>query len=167
MIYYTISLTPIGQMILAVQNDKIVGLAFGEESQVAQILTNLFKNEETTRNDKELIPYVQKVLNHQITTNDIIQEGTPFQKAVWEKLCQIPKGTTLSYSDLAYQIGRPQAVRAVANAVARNNISLLIPCHRVIAKGGKLGGYRWGISFKRKLLEIEAKSVSNLSSVCF
>ncbi len=78
--------------------------------------------------------------------------GTPFQKRVWRALIEIPKGTTISYSQLAERICAPTATRAVASAVARNEISLLIPCHRVVRKGGAVGQYRWGAEIKRRLI---------------
>jgi len=83
--------------------------------------------------------------------------GTPFQFAVWEQLRAIPTGETRSYSEIARLIGRPRAVRAVGTANGANPISIIIPCHRAIRASGHLGGYRWGLERKRKLLEIEAR----------
>ena len=84
----------------------------------------------------------------------IMAIGTPFQLTVWEYLQSIPKGTTLTYGDVAKAIGRPTAARAVGRAVGANEISVLIPCHRVVSKG-KLTGYRWGLERKRNLLAWE------------
>jgi O-6-methylguanine DNA methyltransferase len=84
--------------------------------------------------------------------------GTPFQREVWDALLQIPAGETVTYSELARRMGRPDAVRAVASAVARNEIAIAIPCHRVIGNDGSLRGFRWGLDWKRALLEIEARS---------
>jgi AraC family transcriptional regulator, regulatory protein of adaptative response / methylated-DNA-[protein]-cysteine methyltransferase len=81
--------------------------------------------------------------------------GTAFQWRVWNALQQIPRGTTLSYSDVAKRIGQPSAVRAVARACATNPVALVIPCHRVVREDGDLGGYRWGVERKRALLESE------------
>jgi AraC family transcriptional regulator of adaptative response/methylated-DNA-[protein]-cysteine methyltransferase len=83
--------------------------------------------------------------------------GTAFQQRVWQALCQIPAGTTTSYGELAAAIGAPEAVRAVASACGANSLAVAIPCHRVVGKGGKLSGYRWGIERKRQLLEREGK----------
>ena len=83
--------------------------------------------------------------------------GTAFQRRVWQALCEIPAGTTVAYSEIAKRIGMPRATRAVAAACAANKIAVLIPCHRVVRKDGKLGGYRWGIERKRALLAREAK----------
>jgi AraC family transcriptional regulator of adaptative response/methylated-DNA-[protein]-cysteine methyltransferase len=81
--------------------------------------------------------------------------GTAFQTRVWAALQAIPRGTTLSYSEVAKKIGRPSAVRAVARACATNPVALLIPCHRVVREDGGLGGYRWGIERKEQLLAHE------------
>ena len=78
--------------------------------------------------------------------------GTAFQRRVWQALCEIPAGPTVAYSEIAKRIGMPRATRAVAAACAANKIAVLIPCHRVVRKDGKLGGYRWGIERKRALL---------------
>jgi AraC family transcriptional regulator, regulatory protein of adaptative response / methylated-DNA-[protein]-cysteine methyltransferase len=82
--------------------------------------------------------------------------GTNFQARVWEALLSIPEGRVTCYEDLAIAMGRPDAVRAVAGAVARNRIAWLIPCHRVIRKIGEAGGYRWGGARKRAMLTWEA-----------
>jgi AraC family transcriptional regulator of adaptative response/methylated-DNA-[protein]-cysteine methyltransferase len=82
--------------------------------------------------------------------------GTAFQQRVWKFLRKIPPGTTTSYADVARGIGAPAAVRAAASACARNRIAVLIPCHRVLRGDGTLGGYRWGLARKRRLLDIEA-----------
>ena len=82
--------------------------------------------------------------------------GTPFQFAVWEQLRAIPAGETRSYSEIARLIGRPRAVRAVGTANGANPVSIMIPCHRAIRASGHLGGYRWGLERKRKLLAMEA-----------
>lgn len=87
-----------------------------------------------------------------------ISTGTPFQQKVWQALRQIPYGETISYAQLANHIGQPTACRAVAQANGRNPLSLIIPCHRVIASDGKLGGYTGGIEIKQTLLDIEQAS---------
>ncbi|WP_159888423.1 methylated-DNA--[protein]-cysteine S-methyltransferase [Paenibacillus puerhi] len=81
--------------------------------------------------------------------------GTPFQLSVWRALGEIPYGQTKSYSDIAEQIRRPAAVRAVGAAIGANPILITVPCHRVIGKGGALTGYRGGIQMKERLLELE------------
>lgn len=81
--------------------------------------------------------------------------GTPFQSSVWHKLMEIPYGHTISYGTLAAMLGRPSAVRAVANANGANAISIFSPCHRVIGSDGSLTGYGGGLEVKRQLLLLE------------
>ena len=84
--------------------------------------------------------------------------GSPFQHAVWEALLAIPPGTTCSYAELARAIGKPQAVRAAAQANGANQLAIIVPCHRVISADGGLGGYGGGVARKRWLLEHERRS---------
>jgi len=83
-------------------------------------------------------------------------KGTAFQRLVWSALCEIPFGATVTYGELAARIGKPSASRAVGLANARNPISLIVPCHRVVGASGKLTGYAGGLELKARLLEHEA-----------
>jgi AraC family transcriptional regulator of adaptative response/methylated-DNA-[protein]-cysteine methyltransferase len=83
-------------------------------------------------------------------------KGTNLQIKVWQALLKIPRGRLISYEAVARKIGRPEAVRAVANAVASNPVAFLIPCHRVIRKTGVIGDYRWGSARKKAILSWEA-----------
>ncbi len=85
--------------------------------------------------------------------------GTVFQLRVWQALRQIPRGETRSYSQLARELGDPNATRAVARACATNRVALLVPCHRVVGASGSLTGYRWGVDRKQQLLEAERAAV--------
>jgi methylated-DNA-[protein]-cysteine S-methyltransferase len=82
-------------------------------------------------------------------------QGTDFEKKVWAEVQKIPYGKTVTYAQLAKSVGKPDSVRAVANAVAKNPIPIIIPCHRVIESSGKIGGYVYGPELKEKLLKIE------------
>lgn len=84
-----------------------------------------------------------------------LRGGTEFQRAVWSALRAIPPGSTIGYQDLAREVGRPKAARAVGQACGANPIPVLIPCHRVLAANGKLGGFSGGLDWKRRLLAIE------------
>jgi AraC family transcriptional regulator of adaptative response/methylated-DNA-[protein]-cysteine methyltransferase len=86
-------------------------------------------------------------------------QGTNHQVRVWEALLRVPAGALVSYEQLAAAAGKPEAVRAVAGAVARNQVAFVIPCHRVIRKLGAFGGYRWGSERKRAMLGWEAARV--------
>lgn len=81
--------------------------------------------------------------------------GTPFQRKVWQALRRIPSGKTASYAEIAKAIGKPKAVRAVAQACGANHIAVLIPCHRVVRSDGTPSGYRWGTRIKKELLRRE------------
>lgn len=83
------------------------------------------------------------------------QWGTLFQQTVWRHLLTIPFGASTSYSEVSQAIGRPQAVRAVGSAIGKNPLSIIVPCHRVLTKDGRLGGYSGGLDMKRRLLAIE------------
>ena len=86
-------------------------------------------------------------------------EGTPFQHKVWQELLKIPYGKTISYADLAKAVKNPKACRAVGSANGKNPIAIIIPCHRVIASNGNLGGYAYGVEAKKQLLDLEEKNV--------
>ncbi len=84
-------------------------------------------------------------------------QGSVFQRTVWELLKTIPFGKTISYKDLAQLINKPKAFRAVANAIGKNPFAVVVPCHRVICNNGTLGGYAFGIDKKKQLLEHEQR----------
>ena len=86
-------------------------------------------------------------------------DGTAFQRRVWQSLCDIPYGRVISYRELAAQVGSPRAFQAVGQANGRNPLPILIPCHRVIAADGTLGGYSSGVERKRFLLRLEGLSI--------
>lgn len=87
-----------------------------------------------------------------------LQDGTPFQKQVWQALQAIAPGATRSYGEIAAELGRPRSARAVGQACGANPIPLLIPCHRVLAQGRRLGGFSGGVGWKERLLQREGVS---------
>ncbi len=113
------------------------------------------KNVEKGEISDQYIDGIIKTLDGSKGNFNIDVEGTDFQKKVWGAISSIPYGSTATYSQIAEQIGRPSAVRAVANACGKNPVPLIIPCHRVIRKNGGLGGYGLGIDRKKRLLEHE------------
>jgi methylated-DNA-[protein]-cysteine S-methyltransferase len=88
----------------------------------------------------------------------VASSGTPFQHQVWAALADVPAGRTTTYADIARAIDRPAAVRAVGTAIGRNPICIIVPCHRVLASNGGLGGYVAGLERKQQLLELEAQA---------
>ncbi|WP_087973142.1 methylated-DNA--[protein]-cysteine S-methyltransferase [Oceanobacillus rekensis] len=102
---------------------------------------------------KELIDYLEGRRKQFTLPTDL--HGTPFQQSVWKVLQEIPYGQTVSYTGIAEQIQKPNAVRAVGTAIGANPVLITVPCHRVIAKSGKLTGYRGGLEMKEQLLGLE------------
>jgi len=105
-------------------------------------------------------PYITELMDYlegrrKEFTLPIDLHGTAFQQAVWKMLQEIPYGQTVSYTDIAEQIQKPNAVRAVGTAIGANPILITVPCHRVIGKSGKLTGYRGGLKMKEQLLGLE------------
>lgn len=154
MIYESFISTPIGIMIATANEEAIVSLDFTEETQ----LPVEGKNHPLLMQLKtELDEYFRGVRD--TFALPLAPEGTPFQKNVWDVLRTIPYGETISYAAEAKCIGNPKATRAVANANGKNPISILIPCHRVIASNGTLGGYSGGLWRKEFLLKLEKTSL--------
>jgi O-6-methylguanine DNA methyltransferase len=113
--------------------------------------------EEGDRLNREAVTQILEYLEGRRTEFELPLDlrGTPFQRRVWEKLLEIPYGETRSYQDIARAVRRPRALRAVGNANGANPVSLVVPCHRVVASGGKLGGYGGGLELKARLLAME------------
>jgi AraC family transcriptional regulator of adaptative response/methylated-DNA-[protein]-cysteine methyltransferase len=169
-IRYTVLATELGKLLIATTERGVCAVRFGESD--AALLRELkcdFGAAEIHRDDQGLATVgtqVRQLLAGSVATLNIpidIQ-GTAFQQLVWETLKKIPAGETRSYSEVAVTIGRPKAVRAVANACASNPVALMVPCHRVVQKNGSLAGYRWGVKRKKMLLEREHSAVSTQQS---
>lgn len=99
------------------------------------------------------------ILKEEALPDTSLWQGTPFQRSVWHALSVLPMGARVSYQEIAVRIGKPRAVRAVANAVGANPFPLLIPCHRVIRSSGAIGGYYYGTAMKEALLRWEAEQM--------
>ncbi|NOS67502.1 MAG: methylated-DNA--[protein]-cysteine S-methyltransferase [Candidatus Peribacteraceae bacterium] len=109
------------------------------------------------RGHRELAEYL--IGKRRTFTVTVDLDGTPFQRTVWSALQSVPYGSTMTYGQLAKKIGRPRAVRAVASAVAKNPVGIVIPCHRIVpASGSQPGKYAWGTKKKEWLLEHEKRS---------
>jgi methylated-DNA-[protein]-cysteine S-methyltransferase len=150
--YTRLITTPLGQMIASADEHAITSLEFGNTSVQNSDHPLLVQLE------VELYEYFAGKLK--TFTLPLNPHGTPFQKRVWETLCTISYGKTISYAQEAEQFGNAKAVRAVANANGRNPIAIVIPCHRVIASGGGLGGYSGGVDKKEFLLQLEKKNLT-------
>lgn len=165
-ISYISTKTILGPLVLAATDKGICFIQFGRpvKELIAELKTEfpLGKIQKASKIDQTelqawtvaLQDYLRGVKKKLKLPLDI--QGTAFQIKVWKFLQTIPSGKTMSYSEVAQSLGQPQAFRAVANACAKNNIGILIPCHRVLRGDGSLSGYRWGVERKKKILEIEA-----------
>lgn len=154
--------SPFGQCFIAVTGKGICSLEFIGNAASDEAVAELKKRWEYAQiiqDQKATKDYLDKIFSDRIRESrpTLQVKGTNFQIKVWEALLKIPQGAVVSYEALAASIGRPKAVRAVANAVGHNPIAFLIPCHRVIRKTGAIGGYHWGIGKKIAILLWESK----------
>lgn len=162
-IKYSIAATAVGRILLAATERGVCSIQFGDsDAGLEGALRQEYPQAEIVRDDKRLAGWMHTIRDRIRGDNggslplDI--QATAFQRLVWEQLRAIPSGTTRSYSEIAKRIGRPRAARAVARACATNPVAVAIPCHRVVRSGGGLGGYRWGVERKEKLLALEKKA---------
>ncbi|WP_337742515.1 methylated-DNA--[protein]-cysteine S-methyltransferase [Fusobacterium gonidiaformans] len=153
--YYIKYVSPVADLYLVEEQGQLVEIAFHHSK----------KKEEMEEKNTELLQEVKRQLEEYFSGRlqnfdlPLKPKGTDFQKQVWKALLTIPYGETKSYGDIAKQIGKEKAVRAVGGANHVNPISIVIPCHRVIGKNGNLTGYGGGLEVKEKLLELERKKV--------
>lgn len=145
--------TPLGVMRLATDGHAILALEFDVSSTVTMPLSS-----DAQRLADAVRGRLDAYFEGRPVTFDLplAPAGTPFQRDVWNALCGIPYGETVSYEEIAQRVGRPYAVRAVGAANGRNPIAIVIPCHRVIGANGTLTGYGGGLDRKRALLALEA-----------
>ena len=160
--------TPIGPITILAEDDAIIGLYFGDTHSNKEDLSHSNKEDSfpcggvgdsafsfLTQCESELNSYFAGKLKQ--FTVPICARGTPFREKVWAALYRIPYCETVSYMNIAADIGNPKSVRAVGGANHHNPISIIIPCHRVIGADGALTGYGGGLDIKKWLLELEEK----------
>lgn len=168
-IYTTLMKSPLGALVAGASSDGICLLEFNDPERLEGQLTALkrvFGCPVLPGN----LPHLEKLrqeLNEyflgkrQVFTLPLLFPGSQFQLKVWSALQQIPYGKTCSYEEIARQIGTARAARAVGTANGQNRIAIVIPCHRLVNKNGKLGGYGGGLWRKRLLLELEQRFSSS------
>jgi AraC family transcriptional regulator, regulatory protein of adaptative response / methylated-DNA-[protein]-cysteine methyltransferase len=166
-IVFTIADSPLGRLLVAATERGVCSVALGgSDSALTNALFAEYPQASIDSQDTKISPslnlWLQQVLDSlsgQIRRVDLPTDiqATAFQCRVWEELRRIPYGSTRSYQEIARAIGKPNAVRAVARACASNRLALIIPCHRVIREDKTLGGYRWGLERKQKLLVRESE----------
>lgn len=147
--YIGIYKSPLGTIVLTCTKNHLISIDFDENAQqsdapMPQIFTDCTMQLEEY--------FAGKRTHFDLPIN---MDGTSFQKEVWTFISTIPHGTTWSYKECTTALGKPSAVRAVANAIASNRLAIVIPCHRIIGSNGTLTGYRHGIPRKKWLIEHE------------
>lgn len=154
-IHFGVAECILGWVIVAATDRGICSIEFGDNpSLLPQQLQDRFPRATLTKAGPGFTRLIEEAVNFIKSPGDTFNlpldiQGTAFQQQVWTILRQIKPGETMSYSEVAEKIGNPNAVRAVARACGSNKLAVVIPCHRVISKDGKLRGYRWGVERKK------------------
>ena len=160
--YHSTVPTPAGPFSMLVTDDAVLASGFTDrlDDLLALVHPSLRPATVVSRTDLgEVTKAVLSYLDGDLTapaTVPVRQRGGPFLTTAWNTLREVPPGAPVTYTELAALAGRPTAIRAAAQACARNAAALFVPCHRVIRVGGGLGGFRWGLAAKRWLLDHEA-----------
>jgi methylated-DNA-[protein]-cysteine S-methyltransferase len=156
--FHTFFESPVGPLLLMSDGKALTGLHTESDKYRPRVQPDWAEND-------DVVPFatvkgqLRDYFEGRLTEFDLPlnPRGTEFQLRVWEQLCGIPFGETISYAELARRIGNPNASRAVGMANSRNPISIIVPCHRVIGADNSLTGYAGGLDRKRALLELEAR----------
>lgn len=168
-IRYAVASTPLGPVLVGVTDAGVCAVMLGDsEAQLDDAFAAEFPRAEITLDDASAGAQARAVaayLAGSAAIPDVALDltGTDFQRTVWTALRRVPAGVTVTYAEIARDIGAPKAHRAVANACGDNHIAVLVPCHRVVRTDGSLGGYKWGIERKRLLLAREGASAAGPS----
>jgi AraC family transcriptional regulator of adaptative response/methylated-DNA-[protein]-cysteine methyltransferase len=160
---YATTETSIGTVLVAATARGVCRIALGDgEADLVATLARELPYAVLAHDAARIAPYCAAVADWVEQRSGALDlpldvRASAFRRRVWDALAAIPRGETRSYADVARAIGAPSAARAVAGACAANPVALVIPCHRVVASEGGLGGYRWGVARKRALLERESR----------
>lgn len=161
-IRFTIVNSPLDRMLVASTTQGVCAVAFGaDDASLVAELRGRFAKAELRRDEAALASGAQAVLRvlhgEPLSASglELHVQRTAFQERAWEAMQAIPRGDTLTYGDLAEKIGSARAAIAVGGACSRNPVAILIPCHRVLARGGKMHNWRWGVERKERLLAME------------
>ena len=152
--------TPVGEIAVVTQDGSVVGAGFQSLASLRKLIDPNSQHEF----NKEAEPSTKQALEAYFDGDlgafeklNFAQKGTDLQVQLWQALSVIPAGETRTYTELAKQTSKPKAIRAAASACGKNQICVFVPCHRAIRSDGSLGGYRYGLEIKTKLLEHESK----------
>jgi AraC family transcriptional regulator of adaptative response/methylated-DNA-[protein]-cysteine methyltransferase len=161
--------TPFGSAIVSAVKGRIAGLFFCDDHALyLKGIGSQWPNADFIKDDGLAAPLVARIFQNgrvELPDADIVLIGTGFQISVWKRLMAIPAGSLATYSDVARDIGQPEAVRAVASAIGRNPLAIFVPCHRVVPRTGGIGQYRWGRERKSDLLAWEAGASDQASKL--
>jgi len=166
---FTTFQSELGELLLVVSSAGLCGVQFLTGQSAEGVLKSEYSRATFTRDDAGLSGWtllLEELLAGRQPSKSIALDirGTAFQQRVWQVLQRIPTGKTQTYSEVASAIGKPRAVRAVANACASNRLAVVVPCHRVVRSNGELSGYRWGADRKKRLLQNEGVSRQDLAA---
>ncbi len=168
-LHYGFHPSPFGMAAVIASARGLAGLAFADEGDEMAALADMQRRwPEATYIESfaDTAPFAKRIFDSSQWRADrplrVVLIGTDFEVRVWETLLKIPMGRAATYSDVARKIDSPKASRAVGAAVGRNPISFVVPCHRVLGKGGALTGYHWGITRKRAMLGWESGQAAGM-----
>ena len=175
-IRFSVGTCSLGPVLVAASEKGVCAILLGDDPAVlTKDLEKRFPRAELIAGDRHIEQLVSKVIRFVDAPRSGLDlpldlRGTVFQRRVWKALGEIPVGTISSYSEIANRIGMPKAVRAVARAIASNQLAVVVPCHRVLCRDGSISGYRWGVERKISLLRKEqvapnAKCRSDISDI--
>ncbi len=160
-ITFTVVGSPLGRLLVATTERGVCRITLGtNDVALERGLRDEFSAAEVVRDDGALDSTINEVLRRidgaaPAAELSVDIRGTAFQQQIWRELVCIPRGETRSYREVAEAVGKPRAARAVGNACGSNPVAIVVPCHRVVASDGGLGGYGWGLDRKRLLLDNE------------
>lgn len=166
-IAYGCAETPLGRLLVATTEKGLCFVCLGDSDEsLIEALEAEFPAADSIEPDqasiapalRQLVAYLEGERPHLDLPLDV--QATAFQRRVWQELITIPYGETRSYGEIAARLGLPQGQRAVAGACARNPVPLVVPCHRVVRQDGQIGGYRWGVRRKAKLIKTETAALA-------
>ncbi len=164
-IWHAVGTCSLGSVLVAATPRGLCAIFLGEDpGQLIEDLKDRFPKAQLSEPKGDFAEWVREVVRfvddpgrQEGLSLPLDIRGTVFQCRVWDALREIPAGKTRSYAQIADRLGRPRAARAVASACAANALAVVIPCHRVVESNGGLGGYRWGVKRKQRLLDRERK----------
>lgn len=160
-IIYSVTDTIFGKCLIGVSENKVCFLSFVDKTNkkvCEEKIIKIWPDAELKENNVLINKFATKIFKGNFKS-EVLLKGSDFEKKVWKALLEIPYGETVTYKKIASLVGSPNASRAVGTACGKNHIPYIIPCHRVLATNGKLGGYNGGLPLKQKMLHYEMSHI--------